>query len=55
MQIAKAYVQRKTAPRPLLLCDCLQQLAERLGRQIRWNSQTAFESKFWHVFLFRRR
>jgi hypothetical protein len=55
MQIAKAYVQCKTAPRPLLLCDRLQQLAERVGRQISWNPQTAFESNFWHAFLFRRR
>ena len=45
----------KTTPRPLLLCDRLQQLAERLGRQIGWNPQTAFESNFRHVFLFRRR
>jgi len=54
MQIAKAYAQRKAAPRPFLLGDCAQQVAERLGGQIGGNPQTAGESNFRHAVLFRR-
>jgi hypothetical protein len=49
-QIAETDVKCKAAPRPVLTCDCGEQLAERLDGRIRGNAQRAVQSYVRHPF-----